>query len=434
MKIVHIVPGSGGTFYCENCLRDGALVQALRRMGHDVIMMPLYLPLCLDAPDTLQDTPVFFGGINVYLQQRFSFFRKTPRWLDRLLDARWLLKQAAAREGSTNAADLGPMTISMLHGRDGRQRKEIDRLLEWLVEHERPDAVHISNALLTGLARPIKEALGCAVFCTLQDEDTWVEAMHPDDAAACWGAMAENGAYIDAYAAVSRWYADKMMDRLHVPEEKMRVVPLGIEIEGMTPAPEAPEPPVIGFLSRMSEGQGLGLLVDAFIALRKKPEWASLQLKATGGITPVDEAFVDAQRAKLARHGLDQEVHFLSDFQREKRLEFLRSLTLLSVPATKGEAFGGFILEALAHAVPVVQPDAGAFSEVIEALSGGVTYDSSAPGALVAAIEELLLDGARRRAFGEAGRKRVVEHFSIERMAADMAALYAEHVETRATP
>ena len=45
MKIVHIIPGTGGAFYCGNCLRDSHLVKALRTIGHDVIKVPMYLPL-----------------------------------------------------------------------------------------------------------------------------------------------------------------------------------------------------------------------------------------------------------------------------------------------------------------------------------------------------------------------------------------------------
>ena len=97
MKIVQIVPGSGGTFYCENCLRDSSLAKAFRALGHDAVLVPMYLPVFTDEPEIGRDTPVFFGGINVYLQQKFSLFRKTPRWLDRLFDSRWLLNLAAKR-------------------------------------------------------------------------------------------------------------------------------------------------------------------------------------------------------------------------------------------------------------------------------------------------------------------------------------------------
>jgi hypothetical protein len=64
MKIIQITPGSGDAFYCENCLRDAWLVQALRRLGHDAILAPLYLPVRLDVPppDSPPPRAGFFGG------------------------------------------------------------------------------------------------------------------------------------------------------------------------------------------------------------------------------------------------------------------------------------------------------------------------------------------------------------------------------------
>ena len=179
MKVVHIVPGSGGTFYCQNCMRDGALVQELRKQGIDVVMVPMYLPMFTDGDSIEDDTPVFFGGINVWLQQQVPFFRKTPRWLDQWLDSKWMLKRAAKMEGTTSAAELGPMTLSMLNGTYGNQRKEVVRLMKWLTDHEKPDAIHLSNALLIGLAAPIKAALNVPVFCSLQDEDWWLDEINP---------------------------------------------------------------------------------------------------------------------------------------------------------------------------------------------------------------------------------------------------------------
>ena len=119
MRVVQLIPGTGGTFYCQNCMRDAALVRALRTRGVEVTLVPLYLPLNVDAEGLEDHAPVFFGGINVYLQQKFSLFRRTPRWLDKFFDSDWMLRQAAAREGSMSTAKLGDMTLSMLQGRDG---------------------------------------------------------------------------------------------------------------------------------------------------------------------------------------------------------------------------------------------------------------------------------------------------------------------------
>src|SRR5688572_2294243 len=130
MRIVQITPGTGN-FHCGNCLRDSALVGALRRIGHDVLMVPLYLPHVTDGAD-LSDTPVFFGGVNVYLQQKSALFHRTPRWFDRWLDRPSLLRWASNHSGMTSGKQLGEITVSMLRGDDGRQQKELTRLVEFL--------------------------------------------------------------------------------------------------------------------------------------------------------------------------------------------------------------------------------------------------------------------------------------------------------------
>ena len=119
MRIAQITPGSGDTFYCENCLRDAALVRAMRDLGHDVLMIPMYLPLQDTADGLASDAPIFFGGINVYLQQKSAFFRKTPRWLDRLFDARALLRWVGRKAAMISAKDLSETTISMLQAETG---------------------------------------------------------------------------------------------------------------------------------------------------------------------------------------------------------------------------------------------------------------------------------------------------------------------------
>lgn len=428
MRILSLTPGTGGTFYCENCLRDGQMVRALRRQGHDVIVVPLYLPILLDAEGLAGDSGVFFGGVNVYLQQRTGLFRKTPRWLDRVFDSAWVLKKAAAREGSTRAADLGPMTFSMLQGRDGRQRKELERLLEWVKELPRPDVVHISNALLLGVAGEIRSALGARVVCSLQDEDTWVDAMDVPWRERCWSLMAEKARDADAFVSVSRWFADRMAERLQVPSERMHVVPLGIECDPSGPAPLPFDPPAIGFLSRIHETQGFTALVDAFIELKRRPGLEGLRLRATGGVTSGDARYVRDQMRKLDAAGMRDAVDIVGEFDRAARREFIRSVTVVSAPAPQGEAFGMFILEAGACGVPVVQPDAGAFREVVEMTGGGLVYDPADPAGLVEALERVLLNPDLARELGRTGHETVCRRFSSDAMAANMASVLSRVV------
>jgi glycosyltransferase involved in cell wall biosynthesis len=428
MKIIHLIPGSGGTFYCQNCMRDATLVQRLHQSGHDVLMTPMYLPLFSDGAESAGDTPVFFGGINVWLQQQFGLFRKTPRWLDRLFDAEWMLRLAAKREGATSAADLGEMTLSMLQGRAGRQRKEVDRLIAWLRNHDRPDIIHVSNALLLGVAVEIKRALDVPVVCSLQDEDTWMEAMKAPWGQRCWDAIAELAKETDAFAAVSEWYAEKMRRILNLPLEKTAIIPPGIEVSETEPPLPSFDPPAIGFLSRMAEGQGLGLLVDAYLNLRKDPAFANLRLLATGGITPGNENFIRDLRRRIEKAGAENDVLFLPEFDKAHRRDFLRSISVMSVPMVQGEAFGTFIIEAWAQGVPVVQPRAGGYAELVEKSGGGLLFDPADLQGLESALRDLLYNPEKARTMGARGRVALLENYTIDIMAEKTLALYRDMV------
>jgi len=424
MKVVHIVPGSGGTFYCENCLRDNALVKALRALGHDVLMVPMYLPMFADDPGISGDVPVFFGGINVYLQQKLALFRRTPRWLDRLVDANWILKLAARKSGSTRASGLAEMTLSMIRGEQGNQAKELDRLVRWLADYERPDIVHLSNALLIGLAHLIRSELGVPVICSLQDEDTWIDEMSEEEGTRCWKAIAACAEDVALFIAVSSYYGRKMQERLDLSADRLRIVHVGTETTGHTPTAVAADRPVIGFLSRLSETQGLGLLVEAFILLKESGRYTSLRLHATGGLTGDNRRFIAGLKRTLQRKGFTDDVAFLPDFDRAARLSFLSELTVLSVPVPEGEAFGTFIIEAMASGVPVVQPSVGAFPELIEKGGGGILYQPNDASALAAALGSLLDDPAKARELGRQGRVSFERHFTIERMAREMVDVY----------
>ena len=430
MKIVHVIPGSGGTFYCQNCIRDVALVRAMRKQGHDVMVVPMYLPFGADSTGISEHVPVFFGGINVYLQQHFKLFRKTPHWLDRILDARWFLRQAAKREGTTEAAGLGAMTLSMLQGVKGYQEKEVHRLTEWLREQEKPDAVHLSNSLLLGLAGELKRALNVPVVCTLQDEESWLDHIDPPYNQLCWEAMSASAEAVDAFIVVSNWYAGEMAKRMSLSPEKIRVVPIGIDLDGREAAPRPLDPPVLGYLSKLTPSLGLGLLVDAFMTLKQNPKLTTLKFRATGGALGTDAQYVAELKLKLAKHRLAEDAEFLDSFDAAQRREFLRGLSVLSVPSLQGEAFGMFMLEAMAAGVPVVQPNVGAFPEVIEATGGGVVYDAAKKDALVSTLEALLLDPARAKEMGRQGREAVFAHYGIDRMAVDIVNVY-ESLMTR---
>lgn len=217
--------------YCGSCLRDNALATELISRGHDVMLLPVYTPTLTDEPNVSGDK-VFFGGISVYLEQYVPFFRRSPKWLDSLWDSSLMLKLASRRSISTSPKMLGELTVSMLKGEDGFQRKEILKLLEWLKDEGPPDVISLPYTLLLGLAQPIKEALGRPICCTLQGEDLFLEGLQEPYRSQSKALIRANIKHVDAFIAVSEYYAEFMPGYLDIPAEKIRVVPLGINLQG----------------------------------------------------------------------------------------------------------------------------------------------------------------------------------------------------------
>lgn len=419
MRIVQLTPGAGGMF-CGACMRDNALSAALRKLGHDVTMLPLYTPLTLDE-ESRSAGRVFFGGVNVYLQQKSALFRHTPGWFDKPLDNPGLLRAATRLAVKTEPEDLGELTLSVLRGEEGRQAKELNKLAAWLRKQPHPDVLCLSNILLSGMAPRLRAALGVPIVCTLQGEDFFVDNLPSSQRDQAWELLRQRAAEIDAFIAVSRYYGGVMRERLRLPAEKVHVVHNGIDLTGYEPAPQKPTQPAIGYLARLAPEKGLRTLVEAFKILRARGKTEDARLRVAGSLTAGDEAFVRELRADLARAGLARQAEFLPNLNRRQKIAFLQSLTVFSVPATYGESFGLYVLEALACAVPVVQPRHGPFPEILEATGGGVLCAPDDPADLAAKLEALLLDDAQRTALGVAGRQKVRAEFSVERAAREVA-------------
>jgi glycosyltransferase involved in cell wall biosynthesis len=429
MNIVQVTPGAG-RMYCGNCLRDNALVAAYRRLGHRVLMVPLYLPITLDEPDESRQTPVFFGGLTVYLDHRIPAFRAAPAWLRRPLSHPALLRWTARFAARTRAADVADLTLSMLRGEAGNQARDLDEFVAWLRTQPPPDVVCLSNALLLGLARRLKATFDVRISCLLAGEDAFLDAMPEPHRSEIWATLAERIREVDVIVAPSRHYASRMADRLGLPPSRVTIIPVGLNLEGYPePSPLLPEPPAaqpatlpptVGFFARMCPDKGLDTLVDAFIQLCRRNRVPGLRLEIGGGCGPTDEPFVEDLRRRLATHSLLERVGFHPNLDREAKIAFLRTLTVFSVPARSGEAFGLYLLEALAAGVPVVQPNTAAFPEIVADTGGGVLYEPDAPGALADALEALLLDPRRRSDLAAAGQRAVHERYGALTVARKM--------------
>lgn len=415
MRIIHLTPGTG-SFHCGSCLRDNALIKALRVRRHDAIMVPLYLPLVTDGLAANPEIDVKVGGISLYLAQKHPTLHKLmPGFVKRWLNNPARLRKVAKRATMTAAKDLGEMTLGSLQGRDSTQWAEWQKLIDWLKAQPKPDVVSFSNSLLLGLAPAIKETLGVKIVCSLQGEDSFIDTLPDPYKEQCWQALRANAKSVDVFIAPSRFYSDLMKTKLGV--DRIEVVPNGIDLNHFPSADPDPNWPTIGYFARMIHGKGLTTLVDAFIELAKRNNTPRLKLKVGGAFTDGDVEYVESLKAKLAEAGLEKRVEWHPNVSFQDKVRFFRDLTVFSVPATYGEAFGLYVIEAIASGVPVVQPEHGAFPEILDVTKGGVLCKADDTKALVEALDVLLTDHLRRDQITTAGIPAVREAYSATRMA-----------------
>jgi glycosyltransferase involved in cell wall biosynthesis len=424
VKILFVTAGAAG-MYCGSCLRDNALAAELKARGHDVLLVPLYTPTLTDEPN-VSEPRVFFGGVSVYLQQYASFFRRAPRFVDWLLDAPWLIKAASAGSISTAPSSLGAMTISMLKGEDGYQRKEFEKLLEWLKSEPAPDVVQLPNALLASLAPPLRRELGAPVHCTLQGEDLFLDGLRDADRQTSLALIRENAVAIDRFTAVSEYYADYMAAYLGVRRGKIDVVPLGIQPVGferrMNRPPDTPF--TVGYFARVAPEKGLHVLCDAYVRFRRLPGVEQARLVVAGYLAGDQQAYLKKSEGVLTRAGLGDEFQYRGVLTRDQKADFLRGLDVFSVPTVYVESKGLFLLEAMACGVPVVQPRHGAFPEMIGKTSGGLLVDPGDPSSLAEALYALWKSPEQCQQFGDAGYDGVRRHYTVARSADQMLAVY----------
>jgi glycosyltransferase involved in cell wall biosynthesis len=396
-------------------MRDNALAKSLLAAGHRVSLLPMYLPLQLDE-ETLSQThnPIFFGGINVYLQQNLSLFRHTPRWLDHFLNNSKLLRFAAKRSHMTSARVHGAMALAMLRIEGSHFGKELDKLIDWLAT-EKPDVLCLGTALQAGMIRQLKQRLGVKIICSFQGEDSFLDGLPEPFKTDCWAELRARLKDADRLVAPSQFYADLMRQRLDAPDLRIEIMPNGIDLEGYLP-PKPASPPVIGYLARMIREKGVGLLVSAFIHLRKNLHHPDARLHIAGACTAGDEALVASLKQQLAAAGLAEQVTWSPNISREEKAAMLSSLTLFSVPATYPEAFGLYLIEAMASGVPVVQPRASSFPEIIEESGGGVLVPAGDPVALAQAWYVLMQNHTALPSLGARGRRAAKQFYSVEAM------------------
>lgn len=425
MNIVYLITGSGGSFYCGNCYRDMLYIKAIRKVpGTKAAAIPLYLPPDTSGTDTEFDKNVFFGAISMYLREKVPFLRKMPASLDKIFNASPILKIAARQAGTTRTEGLENMTLNMIRGDNALRENEVDRLVSYLLADSKPDAIHLSNALIIGLASQLKARLKCKIICSLQNEDDWIDVMAEPYQSKAWKMIAEEAVNVDAFISPSKYYKDLFIKKTGLPEGNIYVVPSGIPSPSEAVTTGHDHLPALGYYCRINQMNGFDKLVDAFIEIKSQNKIPGLSLHVSGGFTSDDQPFINKQFKKLRKHGLKSSVKVYDEFQGPPKEEFFSNIDIMSVPVRKHDAYGLYILEANAAGVPVVQPATGAFPEILEKSGGGILYSPDNQEELVAALIKLFDNKELRHNLGDTGRKNVREELNLENMSAGLSKVY----------
>ena len=431
MRILSISAGAAD-MYCGSCMRDNALAAELIRLGHEVTLLPFYTPTLTDEENVSRQEQVFFGGISVFLEQHMPWFRHAPRFLDRLIDAPSVIRAFTSGSISVDAKQLGALTVSTLRGEDGHQRKEIEKLLEFLTDEPRPDVCNIPYTLLICLARPLKQALQCPIVMTLQGEDLFLDALTEPYRTEALELVRRQVTDVDMFIAVSEYYARFMKDYLRIPEAKIRVGTLGVNMKDLTVETKPRRDPfTIGYFARIAPEKGLHNLADAYRVLRLEKGLPPSRLLAAGYLVPEHKPYLAAIAESLRVAGLGDEFVYRGTLDRQKKVQFFHDIDVLSVPGPYHEPKGLYVLEAMACGVPVVQPNHGAFPELIERTGGGLLARSASGADVAEALYDVWKDPARAAEMGRRGAEGVRKHYTVTHMAEKVLQIYQDAIGAR---
>jgi glycosyltransferase involved in cell wall biosynthesis len=404
-------------------------VRAIRKVpGIEASAIPLYLPPDINTVETGFDRNVFFGAISMFLREKVGFLRNMPAVFDKFLDSRFFLKFAARQAGTTSTEGYEELTIGMIEGDNAFRKAEVDRLVKYLVRNGKPDIIHLSNALILGIARQIKKRIDVKIVCSLLNEDDWIDDMAEPFRSRAWKMIARESVYVDTFVTPSHYYKEFFITATGIKGDNVMVVPIGYDPEFDLESRSVSGSPAIGYFSRINYNNGFDKLVDAFIELRKKNMVKGITLNVCGGFTGIDRSFISEQFKKIREAGLSESIKIFPEFQGDGKMEFFKNVDVICVPVHKYDGYGLYLLEANSAGIPVVQPATGAFPEIVSKTGGGIVYSPDNLENLASSLHKLLTDKELNRQLGEAGKNIVRQDLSLDKMSSGLSDVYQKTV------
>ncbi|MFL5342130.1 MAG: glycosyltransferase family 4 protein, partial [Gemmataceae bacterium] len=230
--------------------------------------------------------------------------------------------------------------------------------------------------------------------------------------------------FAEQFCCVSDEIAETVSRWRTVPEEKIKVVINGIRTDAFSDRSRRPdvrrelgippEAPVIGTVGRLSEVKRQGLLLRAVATLRCRIPEVRLLLVGDG-----------PERDRLEHAAAELNVRdrvCFAGYQANPE-HFLQAMDIFAL-TSRSEGLPVSLLEAWAAGLPVVCSAVGGVPKVITHGEDGLLFPSGDEDALVAAITAIVGDPALATRLGKAGRVKVEDKYSLERMAGDYECRY----------
>jgi len=365
------------------------------------------------------------GGISVYLEQRSILFRKIPSFLTQWLDKPGVVKFFTNRKSiQVEAEHLGNLTLSMLKCENGNQSRSFERAFKWIKDEAIPEIIDFSNLLIASLAPTIKQDLKIPIVVTLQGDDLFINELKDNHKELVIKELKRIAQSIDGFITFSDFYAQKMSNLLDIPIEKFHIVSLGINTEPFSNiCRQGSENRTFGYFGRIAPEKGFHNAVDAFIKINKNRE-PKIKMLSGGWLGESDRSYFEEQTKKIDQANLSEYFNYSEAPTLEEKKDFFSKIDVFTMPTDQEEPKGIPVLEALASGLPVVQPDKGVFSAMINTTKGGVLYDDRDPSALSQELLKLIDNRGKAEALGRTGRDNVKIHFSDDKMAVDTKSVY----------
>ena len=403
VKIAIITAGGAGMF-CGSCMQDNTLARTLRLAGEDAVLVPTYTPIRVDEENASIDE-VFLGGVNVYLDSTVPGWKRLPRWMTSWLNRPSIISLLTRFGSSTEASKLGSLTLDMLRGSAGPQRREIEEFVDYLCDDLKPDVVIFSNALLSGVVPTLRPRYEGRILCLLQGDDIFLEGLTPRWKQPVLQQLTENGRQFDGFLAHSKYYAHFMASYLTLPIEKIRKIPLSIDTSTATsdsmsllPSEEEKQPQNIfriGYFARICPEKGVQNLLSAAKVLL--PGNSNVRIPIAGYLPGQHRAWFDRLLADVQQVAPGQIEYLGSPAGRDEKFDVIRSFDVLCVPTEYQEPKGIYVLESALHNVPSVLPRHGAFPELIQQLGCGTLYDPLDEKGLETALQQCIDESTKNR-------------------------------------